>query len=267
MPEVLEVKEISNSFNLLFDEKDIFEFVKYGDKCSKKLLKSGLKEKLENKKFSIKCKARGKELHFTFKFIDGSEAYFINRLGMSGAWSYIKPEYIKETKHIGVCFKVNDRYLCFIDLRRFGNFEETSSSNTWGKNRGPCVLTELRSYMENLKNNRHKKTLSDTPIFDVLLNQKYFNGIGNYMRSSILNYMDIDPFKSINEHIKDGKDFSKITREIAYAVFLLSKNRKEMLYYNKGIPVKYKGRTFWSNPKYKDSAEKFLMKHKPKKQK
>merc|ERR1712212_785471 len=39
----------------------------------------------------------------------------------------------------------------------------------------------------------------DRPICEVLLNQKYFNGIGNYLRAEILFRLNIPPFVQARE--------------------------------------------------------------------
>lgn len=50
--------------------------------------------------------------------------------------------------------------------------------------------------------NLHKKAFGK-PIMEVLMNQQYFNGIGNYLRAEILFRIgDLNPFISARDAIK-----------------------------------------------------------------
>ena len=44
--------------------------------------------------------------------------------------------------------------------------------------------------------NQYKKVF-DKPICEAILDQNYFNGIGNYLRSTLLYYLDINLYKLI----------------------------------------------------------------------
>ncbi|NWI70136.1 NEIL1 Endonuclease, partial [Todus mexicanus] len=83
------------------------------------------------------------------------------------------------------------RTLCFVDPRRFGSWR---LGPDWQPGRGPCVLTEYRPFRDNVLNNLEDKAF-DKPICEALLNQKFFNGIGNYLRAEILYRLKIPPFE------------------------------------------------------------------------
>lgn len=72
--------------------------------------------------------------------------------------------------------------LCFVDYRRFGRWEV---GGTWGRDRGPDPMWEYQNFRENILTGL-KSADFNKPICEALLNQKYFNGIGNYLRAEIL---------------------------------------------------------------------------------
>lgn len=128
------------------------------------------------------------------------------RFGMSGYFRLTSEDELPKHSHLR--FYSNEkpsRVLSFVDARRFGGWQP---GETWQPSRGPCVITEYKSFrsvmlkaaLSQLKHQRLTLCLSrrenvlsqlsdrafDRPICEVLLNQKYFNGIGNYLRAEIL---------------------------------------------------------------------------------
>ncbi|NXO67968.1 NEIL1 Endonuclease, partial [Phainopepla nitens] len=83
------------------------------------------------------------------------------------------------------------RALCFVDPRRFGSWR---LGDAWQPERGPCVVSEYQAFRENVLKNLDDRAF-DKPICEALLNQKYFNGIGNYLRAEILYRLKIPPFE------------------------------------------------------------------------
>ncbi|XP_038562147.1 endonuclease 8-like 1 isoform X2 [Micropterus salmoides] len=105
------------------------------------------------------------------------------RFGMSGYFCFTTEDELP--KHAHLCFYSKEkpcRVLSFVDVRRFGSWQ---SNGTWQPNRGPCVMFEYKSFRENVVSHLSDHAF-DRPICEVLLNQKYFNGIGNYLRAEIL---------------------------------------------------------------------------------
>ena len=72
--------------------------------------------------------------------------------------------------------------LSFVDYRRFGRWEVGAD---WSRDRGPDLMWEYEKFRENVLTNL-KNAAFNRPICEVLLNQKFFNGIGNYLRAEIL---------------------------------------------------------------------------------
>ncbi|VFV41484.1 nei endonuclease viii-like 1 (coli) isoform [Lynx pardinus] len=85
--------------------------------------------------------------------------------------------------------------LCFVDIRRFGHWD---IGGEWQPGRGPCVLLEYEQFRENVLRNLADKVF-DKPICEALLDQRFFNGIGNYLRAEILYRLKIPPFEKARE--------------------------------------------------------------------
>lgn len=81
-----------------------------------------------------------------------------------------------------IFYTTNDMALSYVDPRRFGSWYETDE---WGPARGPDPVLEHQLFCDHVLSNIHLDVFNK-PICEVLLNQKYFNGIGNYLRSEIL---------------------------------------------------------------------------------
>uniref|UniRef100_A0A8C3HC50 Endonuclease VIII-like 1 DNA binding domain-containing protein n=1 Tax=Chrysemys picta bellii TaxID=8478 RepID=A0A8C3HC50_CHRPI len=102
------------------------------------------------------------------------------------------------------------RALCFVDIRRFGRWEV---HGTWQLDRGPCVMLEYEKFRENVLRNLSDKAFNK-PICEALLNQKFFNGIGNYLRAEILYRLKIPPFEKARtvlealQHRKQSPDLT-----------------------------------------------------------
>ncbi|KAM9375863.1 endonuclease 8-like 1 isoform 2-T2 [Pholidichthys leucotaenia] len=105
------------------------------------------------------------------------------RFGMSGYFRFTREDELPKHAHLRFYSKEKPcRVLSFVDARRFGSWQP---DGTWQPDRGPCVMFEYKSFRENVVSHLSDRAF-DRPICEVLLNQKYFNGIGNYLRAEIL---------------------------------------------------------------------------------
>lgn len=115
------------------------------------------------------------------------------RAGMSGNFlpKAEDDDFLKHA-HLRFHFADSKAAICFVDPRRFGSWQVTDS---WGdvEERGPDLQLELSDAIKNIQDNLENK-LFDRPIGEVLLDQKFFNGIGNYLRAEILFRASISPF-------------------------------------------------------------------------
>ena len=183
-------------------------------------------------------------------------------------------------KHSRICFESqNDgfgRYvhLYFVDMRKFGTWRPGES---FSQNRGPDPLFEFKEFKENIKNEivRGKINFSQR-ICNIMMDQRLFNGIGNYLRSSILYELDINPFQSaynvlVNNDSSYNEEFFEMCRQMPALALEMGgtkiKDWKSPVLSNYsnvdsnfffrcyGNPNMSKtkdinGRTFWYNPKW-----------------
>ncbi|KAI7811879.1 endonuclease 8-like 1 [Triplophysa rosa] len=155
--------------------------------------------------YRIKAQSRGKETRLTLTPIknDDDEKSKVDqnqsqqpvdvvfRFGMSGFFRFTTVDELP--KHAHLRFYTNEtprKALSFVDPRRFGGWQPNGS---WQADRGPCIIFEYQSFRENVLSNLSDKAF-DRPICEALLNQKYFNGVGNYLRAEILYRSRIPPF-------------------------------------------------------------------------
>ncbi|NXG78605.1 NEIL1 Endonuclease, partial [Baryphthengus martii] len=91
-------------------------------------------------------------------------------------------------------------------------FSSRRAGDAWQPDRGPCVLTEYQAFRENVLKNLEDKAF-DKPICEALLNQKFFNGIGNYLRAEILYRLKIPPFEKARTVLEALKDHEQARRK------------------------------------------------------
>ena len=140
-----------------------------------------------------------KSIHHKGKFI-----YFLLEnnwiimitLGMTGKLKIRK----EPIKHDHIIIKTNKYTLYFNDQRNFGTFEFTNNQEVLQKklsNLGYDPLQEkisFKQFQEHLK-----KFKPELTIDELMLNQKFISGIGNYLRSDILYCAEINPRSPISQ--------------------------------------------------------------------
>nr|XP_020474993.1 endonuclease 8-like 1 isoform X2 [Monopterus albus] len=154
--------------------------------------------------YHITAASRGKEVMLTLAPIKRDDPKFrvktgqadqpmdiVFRFGMSGHFHFSTEDELPKHAHLRFYTKEKPcRVLSFVDTRRFGSWQP---NGTWQPGRGPCVMFEYKSFRKNVVLHLSDRAF-DRPICEVLLNQKYFNGIGNYLRAEILFRLNIPPF-------------------------------------------------------------------------
>ncbi|NXM98772.1 NEIL1 Endonuclease, partial [Sylvia borin] len=163
--------------------------------------------------YSISAIARGKELRLTLSALDpaaGPPAQdLVFRFGMSGSFRLCLAAELPRHAHLRFLTRESPpRALCFVDPRRFGSWRLGAA---WQPERGPCVVSEYQAFRENVLKNLDDRAF-DKSICEALLNQKYFNGIGNYLRAEILFRLKIPPFekaRTVLEALKEQEQRKK----------------------------------------------------------
>lgn len=222
--------------------------------------------------FSITAESRGKELILTLHDLYSSEKRkLLMTMGMSGHFAYTNSD--KEPKHAHLKFYTDDgTTLSFVDVRRFGKWKWTID---WSPNRGPDPTAEFEEFRRNIYDVGFSTTLFDQPIHLVLMNQRYFNGIGNYLRAEILYRTNVHPNTPARLALLREPKIFDLCRDIPLQAYALGggqlkdwenpfKNdpepfRKFMRCYGNPTMKRVKdknGRMFWYDPKW-DTQEPF----------
>jgi len=144
-------------------------------------------------KYTISATSRGKEMKLFLTDVGKSEKKSISILfhfGMSGKFQLTNVEDLPKHAHLQFYSSDGTQVLSFVDYRRFGRW---FVNQDWGTDRGPCFLTEYYLFRNHIYESLNKRVF-DAPICEVLLNQKYFNGVGNYLRAEALYRCGVKPF-------------------------------------------------------------------------
>jgi endonuclease VIII-like 1 len=208
MPELAEVKLTADYVNRMVAEKTFFEVRKNPSHKGK------LFDHPES--FKISAVSRGKEFKLLLEHSGGTE-HLLMTMGMSGYFKVTPTG--EEIKHSHLMFDAEDgTTLSFVDVRRFGKW----SFNDWNKDRGPDPVQEYNVFVNHIMTNLLKRDF-DKPLHEVLMNQKYFNGIGNYLRAEIVYRLDINPFQPARDVILSPKvkELFELCRDIPNQAYLL----------------------------------------------
>ena len=151
--------------------------------------------------YTIKGESRGKELKVFLTECGGGkkakETHILFRFGMSGSFKFTTEEDLPKHAHLRF-FTIGEKprqVLSFVDYRRFGRWE---IEGEWGKDRGPDPMFDYDNFRQNVLDNLEAATFNK-PICETMLDQKYFNGIGNYLRAEILFRANVKPFSQARE--------------------------------------------------------------------
>ncbi len=154
---------------------------------------------------NVTCK--GKQIFFILTANDGIKYYMNSTLGMEGNWR-LERKWIESSgkTHSNLWINIYDDNknifkLYYDDVRHGGNLRflnENDYNNKISKGIGPDLLSEKiewNVYYDRIKDimSRVRKLTLD----NFLLEQKYFSGIGNYLKSDILYLAGIDPHKKL----------------------------------------------------------------------
>ena len=211
MPEGPEVKIASNYFNEFFkaDSEIKFEIItdyyniKYLDVFN--TVNNNLKK--NNKTFTV-----GKNIFLKLK----NNQLFNFHLGMTGGWSQ------HLIKHCHFRIYNNKKELFFRDVRKFGKmkiikqiqFNEKFNAEYDLLNKSYNLENHLKYLTKNIKPNKS--------ICSILMDQKYFPGVGNYIKSESLYESKLNPEeKWININYQKKNNLILNTKKVMYNSYKL----------------------------------------------
>jgi endonuclease VIII-like 1 len=257
MPEWAEVKISADYINQISQEKtfiSLYDVEKENNAIHNSLFTN----------FTLSADTNGKELILNINQNNQSIPIYVF-MGMSGGWQHISSNIWNNVKFTRLRFDDNTG----MSLLLSGGFlgpKYSVGKPFKGSKRGPDVVKEFDKFKQNVLNNLNKKAF-EKPIYEALLNQEYFNGIGNYLRSTILFYLDENPFISAKEIINRRPDILDLCRDIPLKAYNLNGGQlrdwenpfntdsgefDEWVFYQKGESLKdSNNRTFWYNKKWK----------------
>jgi len=271
MPEISEVRIMSEFINRIASSVDHFVGVSKNPEHKSKTTLD-----IPYNHFQLKAYSRGKELMLRFIGLDfaGSDSdlrTLVFTMGMSGNWNYSK-NIFEIPKHTHLMFAdSNGGVLGMNDVRRFARWDWRPH---WNQERGNDPVQETELFRKDILENLMKDKIFQKPIYEVMMNQKYFNGVGNYLRAEILGRIDLDPRLSAGDYIiRAGDKFFDVTEKVIVESYELGggqfkdwynqadlekKKSKEFqawmqFYFNKErcIPIKDKqDRNFWIDKKW-----------------
>lgn len=200
MPEGAEVARVASSLHEKISGYWIYN-IKINEKS--RYYKEGYIEKVKDISFPIfisRIYPKGKKIIFECKtLITKSTIYLVSLLAMTGRWQYTQGD------HSGIEFNLfkndfNDsKDVFFDDQRHFGALivclNEEDLKETL-KTVGPDLLNEdidFHYYKEVLT----QKRLVKKEICAFLLEQKYFSGVGNWVRAEVLYESKIAPWRAL----------------------------------------------------------------------
>ena len=261
MPEGPEVKVLVKELNTKLKNKNLNNIELLHGRYLKKDPDNYKKfiEELPLKILEIKCK--GKFIYFVME----KNWYIFNTLGLTGNWTIND-----DLKHNNLLFSINDIKIYYNDMRNFGTFKFINDKKILEKKLktlGNDILEKdfTKEYVLKILNNKKK---NNKTIVEILMNQKLFCGLGNYLKSEILYESKISPnrlLKDINEkeQLLLFKNIKKISKKFykegsAYKTsltnielidndnFSVYKKKKDINNYNViREPTKDKRTSFW----------------------
>lgn len=195
MPEGPECHHITDCLQSLFADKQLNEIVILSGRYQRHGPFSGLTE-FNNllpdnvvKVTSINC--HGKFIYWKFN----NDYSLWNTLGMSGQWT------TTFDKHCHVQFNfVDNLVVYFRDIRNFGTLllsRELSQLEKRLKKLGSDILSEENLEMEQCLNIFYQR--KDWNICKFLMDQRYFSGVGNYLKTEALYLSKTNPFSLIKD--------------------------------------------------------------------
>jgi endonuclease VIII-like 1 len=188
MPEISEVR-ISSDFINQYTKHKFFRIYKVEKENTPHLIDF-------SSEFTIISDSNGKELKLTLRNEKNEVLHIFIFMGMSGGWKYVNTLQWNSTKFVRMRLDDDTGNSLILYGGYMGpRFSVGKPFN--GVKRGPDPTKKFNEFKLNIRNNLDKKDFNK-PLGEILLNQKYFNGIGAYLTAEILGRLDINPFLSLN---------------------------------------------------------------------
>jgi uracil-DNA glycosylase len=143
----------------------------------------------------VTCLARGKQLLLTLRSVSsGDSTTLVFGFGLVGRFALLDEQSASTATHVRASLRLDDtRHLVLIDSMRMASFSKVTD---FDRKRGPDPVLEWPAFAQNVRDAIAQRRLSGE-IGSSMLNQAYFNGIGNYLRAELLHRARIFPLDPI----------------------------------------------------------------------
>jgi len=212
--------------------------------------------------FTVKSDFYGKQLQLSLQGQQSTLDISVF-MGMNGNWKLVDTANWSDTKFTRMRIDREDGKSLLLYGGYMGPKYKIGGFDT---KRGFDIIKDFDKFKQNVLSNLNNKVF-DKPICEVLLDQRYFDGVGNYLRSTILYYLDVNPFESAREIISENNKIFDFCRDIIQRAYELnggqlrdwqnpnpnldSQEFHDWVFYQKGLSCTDKtGRTFWFNDKW-----------------
>lgn len=138
-------------------------------------------------------------------------------MGMAGYWFFGDRDTLPKHTHMKFGTIHGKEHLCLVDVRRFAKWR---IAEDWSPNRGPCPLSQFEEFKTHLFENLHRAEFKK-PIHRVLMNQKYFSGIGNYLRAEICYKAGQHPFQDAKTAIETNPKLLELCHQLPKEAYIL----------------------------------------------
>jgi endonuclease VIII-like 1 len=193
MPELPEVRIMSNFINTKIDNKRIKSayHVERGNNPKPLPFEPGNQ--------MLTSLTNGKEL-----VLNLGELKIFVFMGMNGNWKYVETENWNSTNHIRLRFDDETGHSLILHGGFMGP-KYSVGKPFGGVKRGADPTKNFDKFKNDIFQNLEKKDF-DKPTSEVLMNQKYFNGVGAYLNAEIIGRLDYNPFQKFNTLSKNQID-------------------------------------------------------------
>jgi formamidopyrimidine-DNA glycosylase len=217
MPEGIEVRILIECLKPIYLGKTIKSTKFIGGRYIKHSLPDGYTDFAKTAPYKIvDIGSKGKFIYFILMDSKGDKWSMFNTLGMTGIW-LAQPD-----KHTTFVMEMSDKVnLYFSDIRNFGTFKFLRDPELKQLNKKLTTLgLEIFNPHTEFTQDKFAEKIAKSPtktLPEILMNQKNFAGIGNYIKAEALYHAHLSPHRTGKSLSK--QDINNLYEAIKYVVY------------------------------------------------
>ena len=168
--------------------------------------------------FTLSATSRGKELLLTLTPTSSSSSPPLTlraNHGLVGRWEVVSsPEQASDLPGARYVFASPEVCVVYVDTMNMGSLKQGS----WSPGRSPCPSSQHTQWLAHVQAKvgaKRRLAVLDKPIADALLDQKLFNGVGNYLRAELMFRLRLDPSTPAGSILSDPPQLIALGNELA----------------------------------------------------